>query len=454
MITPPEYTPEYDKDIKWDPNDIFHRKEFGQHLGNIIERSNGNLVIGLYAGWGEGKTTFVKTWTQHLEDRQFPVINIDAFETDYIDDPFGCLAGEAYEYIEKHCGSDNRITKLFAGRSNRVIKALASSAAGYFVPGSDKIVDALTSDMAYFGNSVQSYKEKKKELQDFKYALEIAAQRLGNSKPLIFIIDELDRCRPTYALQMLERIKHLFSVPNVVFVLVMNKQQMENSIKLAYGTNDQEASTYLNKFIHLPINLQMDESRVNKAKYTEYLLNVMGYEPQNAETLKLPPHQRDVGSYQEDYNNLGQSICNFIQVENISLRDIQRILTLFMLAKKSISPDNRILFCELSMFLICYFKVMDFSRFQEIIKYQDISEQIIEKLSLFSSDVGWDLFKGTELKLFAGKGGRFKAHASQRSFIRLSFPQAIEQCLYTTDLSPTQVLQYHLDLINLGTSNV
>ncbi|WP_417840693.1 KAP family P-loop NTPase fold protein [Terasakiella sp.] len=447
MITPPEYTPEYDKDIKWDPNDIFQRKEFGEHLGNIIERSNGNLVIGLYAGWGEGKTTFVKTWTQHLEDRQFPVINIDAFETDYIDDPFGCLAGEAYEYIEKYCGSDNRITKLFAGRSNRVIKALASSAAGYFVPGGDKIAEALTSDMAYFGNSVQSYKEKKKELQDFKYALEIAAQRLGNSKPLIFIIDELDRCRPTYALQMLERIKHLFSVPNVVFVLVMNKQQMENSIKLAYGTNDQEAGIYLNKFIHLPVNLQMDESRLDKAGYARYFLNKMGYEPQDANAFGLD-------FYQHEYDSFSQSICNFIQYENITLREIQRILTLFMLAKNSVGTQNKVLFCELSLFFICYFKVMDFSLFQEITKYQDISKQIIEKISHFSTDAGWDLLEKTELKLFSGRNTKFEEGLEYDYSRTLSFPEIIEKHLHRNRQTPTQVLQYHLDLINLGTSNV
>src|SRR6185437_6425840 len=68
-------------------------------------------------------------------------------------------------------------------------------------------------------------------------------------KPLVFVIDELDRCRPPFALELLEKIKHFFSVPRVVFVLVSSLSQLEAAARFAYG--DIDALTYLEKFFHL-----------------------------------------------------------------------------------------------------------------------------------------------------------------------------------------------------------
>jgi hypothetical protein len=71
---------------------------------------------------------------------------------------------------------------------------------------------------------------------------------------LVIVIDELDRCRPSFALEILEKIKHLFSVKNVVFLLVMNKQQLEEAIKSVYGANI-DAHTYLQKFINVETSI-------------------------------------------------------------------------------------------------------------------------------------------------------------------------------------------------------
>ena len=75
----------------------------------------------------------------------------------------------------------------------------------------------------------------------------------NNPFPFVIIVDELDRCRPDFALSVLERIKHLFSVKNVVFVLSMKKVQLEKSICHIYGNID--AAEYLQKFINCEITL-------------------------------------------------------------------------------------------------------------------------------------------------------------------------------------------------------
>lgn len=66
----------------------------------------------------------------------------------------------------------------------------------------------------------------------------------------MFFIDELDRCRPTFAIELLERIKHLFDIQNIVFVLSIDKEQLEASTAAAYGSAI-NAPEYLRRFIDL-----------------------------------------------------------------------------------------------------------------------------------------------------------------------------------------------------------
>jgi hypothetical protein len=84
-------------------------------------------------------------------------------------------------------------------------------------------------------------------------------QILGNitnnlEKPLYIIVDELDRCRPSFALETLEKIKHIFQVKNLKFVLVYNDYILESIIEKAYGVSN--GNRYLEKFVQktIPLN--------------------------------------------------------------------------------------------------------------------------------------------------------------------------------------------------------
>jgi len=82
---------------------------------------------------------------------------------------------------------------------------------------------------------------------------------------MIFIVDELDRCKPPFALELLEKIKHVFSVAGIHFILVTHLTQLETSVRYNYGT-DIDARTYLQKFYnliaHLPGNGKYENDRV------------------------------------------------------------------------------------------------------------------------------------------------------------------------------------------------
>lgn len=77
---------------------------------------------------------------------------------------------------------------------------------------------------------------------------------------LVIFIDELDRCKPSYAVQLLERIKHYFDDEHITFVFSVNTDQLQHTIKRHYGEGF-DASRYLNRFFDWtmslpPVNLE------------------------------------------------------------------------------------------------------------------------------------------------------------------------------------------------------
>ena len=107
--------------------------------------------------------------------------------------------------------------------------------------------------------------DRHSHLKDTEKRLKESLEQLGSevasstNQPLVVIIDELDRCRPTYAVECLERIKHLLEIPNIVFVLGVNRDELCQSIKHVNGQID--ASTYLQRFFDLEFNLPLVRTR-------------------------------------------------------------------------------------------------------------------------------------------------------------------------------------------------
>lgn len=98
---------------------------------------------------------------------------------------------------------------------------------------------------------IENHHIEKQTIQDFKQELAELAAKL--EKPLVFIIDELDRCRPDFAIRSIERIKHFFDIPKIVFVLVMDKTQFSKVVCHNYGYDESLGEEYLTKFIDFTV---------------------------------------------------------------------------------------------------------------------------------------------------------------------------------------------------------
>ena len=110
---------------------------------------------------------------------------------------------------------------------------------------------------SYAKDRLAAHVEAQESLQSFRTTLQDTANTLAqnnNGLPLVIVIDELDRCRPSYAVDLLEVAKHLFSVDHIVFVLAVNRSELAHSVCALYG-NSFDGPDYLKRFFDLDFRL-------------------------------------------------------------------------------------------------------------------------------------------------------------------------------------------------------
>ena len=113
---------------------------------------------------------------------------------------------------------------------------------------------------------LKAIKDKKDAETRFREQLGEARDFLTNRprtrpvKPIVVTIDELDRCRPTYAVKVLERIKHYFDVPGIVFVIATDGTNLPNAVGSVYGAKI-DGELYLRKFFDYEFDLQDPDPR-------------------------------------------------------------------------------------------------------------------------------------------------------------------------------------------------
>ena len=139
-------------------------------------------------------------------------------------------------------------TKVAMHAPSTLAKAAMKQVAG--IDCSD-LIDSVRGQVA---ESIKKYQEDKQIVERFKKLLAQVVAGLADNKPFVIFIDELDRCRPPYAIELLERVKHLFGVRGLIFVLSIDKEQLGESIKSQYGDIDTER--YFRRFFDLTYMLR------------------------------------------------------------------------------------------------------------------------------------------------------------------------------------------------------
>lgn len=321
----------------FDKHDLFRAKPMGERLADIICDLEGPAVIAIDGSWGTGKTTFVRQWAGMLRQRRHPVVYFDAFEHDHLDDPFMAL----FTHLLKASATPDE--PILMTRRDHLIRAvtpilkpaLGSVADAALHRASFGLIDRQdireridsanekepSDPTAVVAEAVKQIERQAGRVDTFRETLSDCVAELGQTEetdtesdviaPLIFIVDELDRCRPSYALSLLERIKHVFSTDNVCFVLVTNVDSLAAMAEKMYGFKN--GREYLQKFYHRRIDITSalgGETRSPANAYMDHLAAGLGIDWAASRYDRIVLH-------------------NLIRVHNVSLRGQERIMASF-----------------------------------------------------------------------------------------------------------------------------
>lgn len=281
-------------------DDVLDRAALGKVLeDHLINRfSAGNhepLSLALDGRWGSGKSFFVERWTKQLINNGRFVISFNAWQHDSAPEPSLALIGELRRQL--HDLSQRVISQQATAKAiDQKAKTLATSAKNAIKPvgkmlmmgilkkfvgiSADDLASALSEEEghdpspdsnrrifdkaidAYFDQMLTDHELHQASIEKFREDLASLANSISDAEnqdgnpvgPVIVIIDELDRCRPDFAVRLLEGIKHLFSVTNVCFVFATNLNQLTASIQVVYGANF-SGREYLGRFFDRELTL-------------------------------------------------------------------------------------------------------------------------------------------------------------------------------------------------------
>ncbi len=242
--------------------DRLDRMNFVKFIKNLILKSDNykrdteskSYVMAINSAWGTGKSYFVDLLIQDVqENSNVSVVKYNAWENDYCDNAFNPLI---YDILNADCLDFSKSAEVDEQNIKELIKNLYEIGMSF----SKKIVIntinekfKLNFDLETLEKSLNSAKTAKKfilhevpNLKDLdeqraafnnlKNFLCKATQHLkDHGKKLVVIVDELDRCKPTFAIQTLEIVKHIFDVNNIVFLFAVDIEQLSHSISCVYG---------------------------------------------------------------------------------------------------------------------------------------------------------------------------------------------------------------------------
>jgi hypothetical protein len=279
-------------------DDPFQQKPFCEKLENYLmvdhDFVEGGLVVSLNASFGSGKSTFLKMWENDLIERKKAegttpyVINLNAWDSDYCGEPLLAIISSILEAIERTYGSEPTDAKFSAlkeaskdvanfmlGVGNSIVKGVTTIdpiAAGKFATDQKEArnadPEALSPDL------LETYQKRRHALWRLRNSL---SEYFGGNRPSAFIfVDELDRCRPDYAVSYLETIKHVFDIHGLVFVLAVDYDHLENSAKSLYGAKldfDEYFRKFANRSFELPAPTEAACGEFARHLYTRYIEN-------------------------------------------------------------------------------------------------------------------------------------------------------------------------------------
>lgn len=246
--------------ITFNERDEFQRKQIAEKAIQLLRADIDISPMVIDGSWGTGKTEFChKLINLMAEDETHHLIYVDAFQADHADEPLLTVLAEVINILPSEEAQESFIQKAIPA-ARYGLKTLAKAGVAHLLrQDAADVVNDFDKEIQQAANkaidaSVESVLKDHVKASESLKALQETLQGIAQEKPIILFVDELDRCRPDFAVNMLEIIKHTFNVEGVQFVLVTNTQQLRSSINHCYGSSI-DSQRYLDKFVKFTVNL-------------------------------------------------------------------------------------------------------------------------------------------------------------------------------------------------------
>lgn len=256
------------ENIKPWQNDCLGRKEIADLLTEYIDDAHHVSVVNINSPWGTGKTFFLTNWRDDLK-RSRAVVYFNAWENDYTGDPMISLVAnirdQLKEFIPRSAKAKRSFQSVLKAAGSAVVsttpvilKGVAKKVTGVAVADVLDSMDEVEVETVegaaekFVEHLIESNADRLASVKNFKESLGslIKMATKDNGEPLYIFIDELDRCRPTYAIELLERVKHIFDIIGCKFVVATDTAQLSHSISVVYGDNFSSVE-YLKRFFDM-----------------------------------------------------------------------------------------------------------------------------------------------------------------------------------------------------------
>ena len=342
------------------------RGQYAQILTDVVNAyGQAGCVLALEGQWGSGKTTFVRMWRQYLADGHYKTLYFNAWETDYTADPLIAMLAEL-----KEIGGDESNYKKIVSAGGQLVLTVGKGLVKKFTGiDADDVTGGVIDKMAGIGQDfLNDYARQKASFRDFKEKLKEYVDSQAGGHPIVFFIDELDRCNPAYAVKVLERVKHLFDIPNIIFVLAVNKQQLGYAIQGYFGSARMDADEYLRRFIDIEYTLpEPDMERYCKLLYDKY------------EFEHVFEKRRKNGHAERDENHfLLETAIRMIQAQSMNLRAVDKLFALIRLVLEGFSAGAKLL--PDTLFLLCFWKITDMQFYESVKNHAYSLQQLLGEL--------------------------------------------------------------------------
>ncbi len=342
-------------------------KALEHHINGLAEIQLDYLasprVLAVDAPWGSGKSWIAERLKAQLqgEDKSHPVAFIDAFRYDHHDDSFAVIAASVLKALNPKDAQKKKFVRaagaVLKGAAPMLVKAGANlmlktvgltgdDVTGAFEGAAESVVEGASKASEKAVEKLLDTYANTQIVQDTFVAM-LSGLTKDLKKPFVVIIDELDRCRPSFALEVLERIKHLFAAENVVFVLFWNASSICESVRHSYGLGI-DAELYLSKFIAdtIAVPVKLTSRNVPKLRHELFIRSVVSR-----------TFQRDTFAQEGLFVD---SLAQFANCFGASLRDLEKVV----LQRKRVSKGAS--FSEMDFAYVALLKVRSESSFAEL----------------------------------------------------------------------------------------